>query len=125
MAKSGWIYFILARGAESFVKIGFSSVCPWARMNGIETGCPLPMELVAMVRGDQAAERGFHRAFAELRVRGEWFRWSGILIEFVNTLPAPDPVLFHRHEAGGRYNAGCADCHRIYLASRPKRRALS
>lgn len=123
--QPGWIYFILARGVESFVKIGYSSFCPWARMSGLGAGCPFPMTLIAIIPGSQKTERSFHRAFDNLRVRGEWFRWEGDLIEFVNRQPAPDSSSFHKNEAKGRYCAGCADCHRIYLATRPKRRSLS
>lgn len=123
--KEGWIYFILADGAESFVKIGFSSFCPWARMAGLETGCPLKLKIIGLVRGNQRLEREYHAAFSSLHHRGEWFRWSGILIEYLNTLEEPNSIYFHKTESRGRYCAGCAECHKIYLANAPRRRSLS
>lgn len=125
---SGHVYFMLANGytntSESFVKIGWSSVCPWARMKTIETTCPLPISLIAIVPGKKSDEFAFHRTFGHLRMRGEWFAWKDDLIEFVNTLPEPDRVTFHRAMMVGHYNAGCADCHRRWLIDRPKRRCL-
>jgi hypothetical protein len=43
--------------------------------------------------GDERYERTLHAAFADLRIRGEWFRFEGRLVDFIKALP-PMPLAF-------------------------------
>lgn len=114
--KTGWVYLALAVGAESFVKIGFTAACPWARIAEVTVGCPLPLRLVGVIRGTMALERELQGRFIGLWTKGEWFRWSGPLIEFVNTLPAPSRKAFHRAAllTLPRSLSSCVDCRAQY-----------
>ena len=64
------IYFI--RSGE-YVKIGRSSN-PLGRLRQVQTGNPVQGELLAVCPGGRNEEAAIHRAFAEYKVSGEWFR---------------------------------------------------
>ena len=54
----------------------------WARLRALRTAWPVPedFELVGILpsaNGDAASEADAHRAYADLRVHGEWFREEG------------------------------------------------
>lgn len=101
---------MLASGIESFVKIGYSDVCPWARVEMLAVGCPLPLEIIGILTGSRDLERLLHDQFDAYHVRGEWFRWKGAVIEHVNTMPAPDREAFHRGRKVQTRINGCVDC---------------
>ena len=66
------VYFIQPVGG-GLVKIGVSK-CPGTRLVALQTGCPVPLEIVKAIPATRnKTEREIHRAFAEHRVRGEWF----------------------------------------------------
>lgn len=66
------VYFIQPVGGGP-VKIGVSN-CPVARLTALQTGCPVPLEIVKTIPAIRnKTERDIHKAFAEYRVRGEWF----------------------------------------------------
>lgn len=80
-APSG-VYFI--RSGEA-VKIGVSINVP-LRTTVLATGSPWPVDLLAVMPGDRAAEKRLHRRFAHLRLKGEWFRAEPELLDFIATL---------------------------------------
>lgn len=79
-ARDAGVYFV--RAGDS-VKIGTSTNIA-ARIRSLQTGCPVPLELLAVAKGGQAEEAEFHRRFAQLRKNGEWFRADGQLLRFID-----------------------------------------
>ena len=74
-----YLYFIQAR---SYVKIGYASD-PVDRMNELQVGNPIPMQIVAVVRCNsqghaQAFERAIHSIVRRYSIRGEWFEYGPI-----------------------------------------------
>jgi hypothetical protein len=70
------IYAIRAVGTE-YVKIGYTTGNTLGRrLEGLQTACPYPLEVLATCPGDHKAERSIHlRLFsAKAHHRGEWFR---------------------------------------------------
>lgn len=76
------VYFIRA-GASEHIKIGFCRGDPKRRLAALQTGNPEHLTLLATIRGDQTEERRWHEAFADSRVRGEWFADSPDMIAAV------------------------------------------
>ena len=76
------IYFIREEGSN-YVKIG-SSCNPERRIEDIQTSNPRKLELVRMIDGGDRAETILHSIFKKDRVRGEWFRISKELEQFMN-----------------------------------------
>ena len=72
----GWIYF--ARSGD-LVKVGFSRKLT-ARLATLQTHSVHPVRLLKKLRGTTADEKSWHRRFAHLRVRGEWFRATPALL---------------------------------------------
>src|SRR5262249_28776400 len=91
-AMSGYLYFIQSGDAEGPVKIGFATD-PVRRFHNIQASSPNPVRLLATIPGDSSAGKDLHRRFADLRGRGEWFRWAGGLRECVASLPTTIPRL--------------------------------
>lgn len=82
------IYFILAPELGR-IKIGFAKQ-PWSRLSKLQTDCPCDVRLVAFIDGDVVAEKALHARFADQRLRGEWFTYSGAVQEYIQSLePAP------------------------------------
>jgi hypothetical protein len=69
------IYFIRF-GTHRLVKIGYSKDHPWKRMATMQTGTPERLHLLGMAPGSPEDEAAWHKRFAHLRVRGEWFKWT-------------------------------------------------
>lgn len=67
-----FVYFIRPAGQRGPVKIG-CSVKPAARLHACRAGSPVPLEMVAVMRGDLAVEWGFHARFSHLHLHYEWF----------------------------------------------------
>lgn len=87
---SGLIYFAQA-GADGPIKIGFCGADIHGRIASIQVGCPHQVKLLGVVCGDRHTEAEFHRRFAHLSLRGEWFAPdSGLLSEIAAvTLAVP------------------------------------
>lgn len=67
------VYFIRPIGAEGPVKIGVS-VTPWLRLEEMMRWSPLPLEIVATIKGGHDVEVQFHAKFKRLHSHKEWFR---------------------------------------------------
>jgi hypothetical protein len=78
------IYAIYSGG---HIKIGLSSNAQ-NRALGFETATPMPVALLATVRGGYVAELKAHKALAPHRIRGEWFRLSSEVRAFVEEMRA-------------------------------------
>lgn len=70
------VYFILCN--KEFIKIGVSKH-PEKRLKQFQTGCPYELKLLLVVNGDLQTEKGFHQLFETTNVRGEWFRYDGLI----------------------------------------------
>lgn len=83
--RKGDIYFI---AAGDFVKIGFTT-SPVGRIRSIKTATPLPLKILHHQRGTMKQERELHRRFAAIRVRGEWFRKTPELLDYIEEIKKP------------------------------------
>lgn len=66
----GTVYFI--GGEVGAIKIGYSTY-PLNRLAAMHMGSPIPLRILALVRGSKAMERSYHQRFAAHRLHGEWF----------------------------------------------------
>lgn len=74
----GFVYFV--RGGDR-IKIGFSQLpVEMGRLQALQTGSPVELELVGQRPGTKLTERALHKLFAEDRVHGEWFEISDDLL---------------------------------------------
>ena len=83
-------YFIGA--SDETIKIG-SAMFPAARLKTLQVGTASKLTLLAMTEGGEATERAYHAKFADLRIRGEWFKAHPRIlaeIERLNTTPTKD-----------------------------------
>ena len=77
----GHVYFIYNPGDDT-VKIGHS-VSPEKRLRTLQTGSAHELELLGTVRGSEGLEEELQDKFAEHHFRGEHFRMSDEIKEFV------------------------------------------
>lgn len=75
----GHVYFI---EAGDFIKIGYTQ-SPLARVIKMMTDSPFELKVLHLEDGTFKQEKNYHRHFAPLRVRGEWFRKAPELLEFI------------------------------------------
>jgi hypothetical protein len=69
------IYF--ARPIDSnLVKIGYTKSDAASRVDTLQVGNPIELEIMATADGDIRAERALHGRFRASRVRSEWFRMT-------------------------------------------------
>lgn len=81
--KSGSIYFIRSR---NLVKIGFTAGDPTVRLNKLQIGSPVKLELLGYVEGDDVIERQLHWRFKSHHSHGEWFFIEGSLCTYIKKL---------------------------------------
>jgi hypothetical protein len=88
------IYFVEALGADA-IKIGYTrglaDGTAHDRISTIQSCCPLPLKLLATVSGSCEDERHLHSRFSDDWIRGDWFRASAALREFIARFPEPAP----------------------------------
>lgn len=77
------IYFI-GNKQYDWVKIGVS-IDPNSRLSGIQTGCPVELTIFYTHDGGQSIEQKLHETFHSVHLRGEWFRLSGPIQEYIDT----------------------------------------
>ncbi|MBX5206720.1 GIY-YIG nuclease family protein [Rhizobium sp. NZLR11] len=84
------IYFIETQG---LVKIGYSND-PRRRFHNLSIGCPTVCTLIGVTEGGKAEERALHQRFTELKVRGEWFKFTAEVNSFIreNAISLEKPV---------------------------------
>lgn len=68
----GFVYFLKADRA-GVVKIGHSTVWSGQRLVDLDSRSPVPLRLVAVADGGEAAEFEIHDRLARHRIRFEWF----------------------------------------------------
>jgi Meiotically up-regulated gene 113 len=86
----GFTYFILACEGVRRIKIG-TSQNPRNRLRDLSVASAVDLECLKVIRGGPATEAAWHQRFAESRVRGEWFRVCGTLMDAIRLAdPAPE-----------------------------------
>lgn len=69
--------YIVRRGPEGPVKIGLTSAAAAdGRLVKMQVDCAEPLTILRMLEGGRQTEVALHARFKELRLRGEWFRFS-------------------------------------------------
>lgn len=106
------VYFISAVGKpRAPVKIGRSnSESIYDRLSTIQTSYPYKLEFLFVMEGGPEQERNAHKAFADHRLHGEWFRrgreLEGVIADLKAMFPDWDRLLRMPHleydEAGKR-----------------------
>jgi hypothetical protein len=78
------VYILRAEG-EDIVKIGFtSSPQIWKRLKAIQSNSPIKLGiLLYFLEEGRSLETSLHREFRQYRLHGEWFRYEGELVDFV------------------------------------------
>lgn len=79
------VYFVRPVGSEGPVKIG-CSLLPENRLAALAVWSPVPLEIVALLEGDESLERRFHASFREDWSHGEWFKASERLSETIKAI---------------------------------------
>lgn len=76
IGKTGYTYLIHCTGTP-YYKIGHSKNMPLSRLADLQTGCPYPLELVAMSRTEDCIgfERLIQYTHEPLHERGEWYEF--------------------------------------------------
>lgn len=85
LASPGFVYVIFVHtGTEFFYKIGLATNVD-ARLKSHQTSSPFEVRLAAayFVPNMMAEEATLHEAFAQKRVRGEWFRLDRSDLEWI------------------------------------------
>jgi hypothetical protein len=77
-------YVYLMKHSNGFVKIGFSTN-PRAREKTLQAEDPR-IEMLGFFAASNDVERKLHQIFADLRVRGEWFRLEERHVDWILTL---------------------------------------
>lgn len=72
----GWTYAVSAPD-RLHVKIG-TSENPQRRLHSHNTSSPVPLSIIWMEEGGMALEYFLHGHFADRRIRGEWFDFTGL-----------------------------------------------
>ena len=86
-----YIYFILS--PDNFVKIG-RAANPKARLKSLQTGSSSPLELIKVIPNHSGhLETELHKKFASLRQRGEWFRYTRAIRNYLGILSPQDALL--------------------------------
>jgi len=82
--------YLLQHGARGPIKIG-RAANPEKRVASLQTACPYEMRLLVVVdNATKAVERGLHHKFAKYWIRGEWFRPSREILDWVAAFPDVD-----------------------------------
>lgn len=81
----GFVYFMRING-RGHVKIGFT-VDVIKRFSGHQTSMPGTPVLMGAMHGTAATEKKLHEKYADLHVKGEWYKYTGALKAFVEALP--------------------------------------
>jgi hypothetical protein len=84
-----WIYVIAPIEDEAMVKIGWAKD-PVRRMAALQTANPWTLQILGVMAGTVLQEKALHRRLKHLRIRGEWFRREGDVLDILALLqPVP------------------------------------
>ncbi len=87
--EHGVVYFVEAIGVGR-VKIGWTSLPVQHRISALQTGCPVDLKLLGVVKGTKSDEKDYHTRFNRFRRQGsEWFDLSEEITVFTSKLHLP------------------------------------
>ncbi len=78
------VYFV-SQGERGPIKIGFAKDVD-KRVRALQTASPVPLKVLAVVEGDSAIEKRFHRLLEAHRLMGEWFERSAPVVDVVENV---------------------------------------
>ena len=76
------IYFIQA-GKDGPIKIGYSKVGAKSRLATLQTSNYSNLSLLKTIKGDLKYEQRLHLMFEDSKIRGEWFKPTAALLNFI------------------------------------------
>ena len=82
----GKVYFVTGTGPRDAVKIGWTVCDPANRLRALQTGSPVELRYLALVRAHSPFEGWCHRQFEPDRKYGEWFARTHRLSRFVSRM---------------------------------------
>lgn len=105
--KQRHVYFIQC---GDFIKIG-TAIDVGARIRSIRASNPHPIEVLRVIPADDALEKDLHKRFAQSRHRGEWFKPSQDLADFISgvTPETMDKLSGRKSKAVLAREANCAN----------------
>jgi len=83
------IYFI-QEGTEGPIKIGYTSKSVRTRMATLQTASAQKLRLLATAEGTQKDESMLHARFSACHIKGEWFKPSVDLMNYIFPVPKID-----------------------------------
>lgn len=90
------IYFI--QSGDDAIKIGYTgSPNPSARLSELQISTHHRLRLIAVLNGDRSLEETLHKRFCASHIRGEWFRLSDELKEFLATVPPANECEYQKN----------------------------
>lgn len=92
----GVVYFVRSMHGDGPIKIGMSRRHSLSRLADLQSGSPLPLQIVGTLRGGRRHELALHAQFANVRQHGEWFTYHPDMDEYIGVFCkecAPPP--FH------------------------------
>lgn len=87
-AFAQYVYFVQSVYGGP-IKIG-SSITTLARLEALQTGCPVPLRLLAETR--RWTEAACHQRFRAHRLHGEWFGAAACVLQAVGAARADGPL---------------------------------
>lgn len=105
----GFVYFMQMLSPDLPIKIGWTCR-PETRKQTLLTASPYEIELLHVMPGDIALERRLHKRFRKDRIRGEWFRSSSGLVEFINEQKKDRKPAQVTHSVGDGTVQGAKSC---------------
>lgn len=76
------IYFAVAE-TMGLIKIGFTKGSVRKRLSNVQSSSPDSIRILLSMHGDRLQEKSLHDRFAASHVRGEWFKPSPDLLDYI------------------------------------------
>jgi hypothetical protein len=83
--------YLIADKQRMYCKIGKANA-PVQRLDEIQVGCPLDLEIVCIVQGSFSEEKELHEQFKQFYIRGEWFRYDTTIETYMKSLIQMDSI---------------------------------
>jgi hypothetical protein len=83
--NEGFVYFV---ECDDFIKIGYTESVE-DRVRALATATPYPLTVLATINGSQNTESCLHSRFADARHKGEWFRKTPELLDYIESAKEP------------------------------------
>lgn len=71
---------------KRYIKIG-KTIEPNKRIKTLNGSIPFDIEFYKIVHGDIKFEQSLHKKFNALRLKGEWFRYDKLILDYADSLP--------------------------------------